>query len=723
MRMVVSIREVLAVCGVLCSLVSGVHCAEQFNMTQYRLMPRVFHFDDYDECLLDDPSVPDVYCMVKAVVQPNTSSPAWNVIAEFSSNWKQHLNHAHLDRGLCLSGCIRLLAELERQQNVTEQELGALVVPKFKIDFPYIIKNGTFRDVDTYRRNYSELFAKCINYELQQKHGLRAYTEIEYCDSNRQSYPIDNLEIAFLVVLGVLLLTVTLSSWYDHRCKQDHGLSHYQAELPSKAAMVLVSFSIIRNWYRLTSRSDDSLSRSIRYIHAVRFMIFMMINMGHNVLYAQPRTAMVIERKFSEVDSMIVANGSHVVTTFFVISALMLVLSLVNKLEQTGRKIGFLEIIMISIARYIRLTPVYAFIMFLEATWLVRYLDGPLWRKGFETSRTYCRKHWWVNLLYINNYYATDEPCMQHTWYLAADFHMFVYGLVVCAVVLRFPKYRTYILSFLLLVCTMIAAIVVYVNEYEAVTVLPPEPLRFFFWYWDMYHGTYLPTHMYLINYTAAIMGSFYMLYLQRKNFKTPKMFSFLWLLGMLAMPGSFAAGYFIYSNLFETPSVWMALVFPLGRILYTALMFLLTVGFIFRASKPILRLLNIHLFGILGRLTYCAYLCHFFITRAVSFGTRRLANLGVFEMNASSWSTLLMSYVFGWLLCLMLESPFIALQKILFESLHGKRQPNAASNRQLQPDNLPAPATFLGSLNTLQGKLPVNEVESYTNSTEQQRL
>uniref|UniRef100_A0A4Y0BQ35 Acyl_transf_3 domain-containing protein n=1 Tax=Anopheles funestus TaxID=62324 RepID=A0A4Y0BQ35_ANOFN len=717
----VSIMKVLIVfvCSVLCNIAT-VHCAEQFNMSQYRLMPRVFHFDNYDECLRDDPSVPDVYCMVKAVVQPNTSSPAWNVIANFSSNWKQHLNHAHLDRGLCLSSCLQLLARLERE-NVTEQELRSLVVPKFKIDFPYIIKNGTFRDVDRYRRNYSEVFAKCINYELQQKHGLRAYTEIEYCDSNRESYPIDNLEIAFLVVLASLLLVVTLSSWYDHRCKQDHGLEHYQKELPSKATMVLVSFSFIRNWYRLTSRSDDSLGRSTQYIHAVRFMIFSMINVGHNVLYAQPRTAMVIERKYGEVGSMIIANGTHVVTTFFVISALMLVLSLVNKLEQTGRKIGFLDIIVISIARYVRLTPVYAFIMFLEATWLVRYLDGPLWRKGFETGRTYCRKHWWVNLLYINNYYATDEPCMQHSWYLAADFHMFVYGLVVCAVVLRYPKYRTYILSFLLLVCTMIAAIVVYVNEYEAVTVLPPEPLRFFYWYWDMYHGTYLPTHMYLLNYTAAIMGSFYMLYLQRKNFKPPKMFSLLWLLGMVAMPGTFAAGYFIYSNLFETPSVWMAIVFPLGRILYTALMFLLSIGFIFRVSKPILRMLNIHFFGILGRLTYCAYLCHFFITRATSFGTRRLANLGVFEMNSSSWSTQVMAYVLGWLLCLMLESPFIALQKILFESLHGKHRSNANSNQNRQ-ENLPTPSTFLGA-NSLSEKSPTNDVESYASSTEQQRL
>uniref|UniRef100_A0A182Q9I1 Acyltransferase 3 domain-containing protein n=1 Tax=Anopheles farauti TaxID=69004 RepID=A0A182Q9I1_9DIPT len=547
MDLIMKVLTVL-VCSVLCCI-ELVHCAEQVNMTQYKLMPRVFHFDDYDACLRDDASVPDLYCMVKAVVEPNASSVVWNVIADYSSNWKQHLNHAHLDRGLCLSGCIRLLDELERN-NVTERELQSLVVPKFTINFPYILKNGTFRDVDTYRRKYSELFAKCINYELQQKHGLRAYTEIEYCDSNRESYPIDNLEIAFLVVLGVLLLVVVFSSWYDHRCKQDHGLAHYQTELTSK-----------------------------------------------------------------------------------------------------------------------------------------------------------------------------DEPCMQHTWYLAADFHMFVYGLFVCAVVLRYPKYRTYILSFLLLLWSMVAAIIVYVNEYEPVTVLPPEPLRFFFWYWDMYRETYLPTHMNLVNYTAAIMGSFYMLHLQRKNFKTPKMFSLLWLLGVLAMPGTFAVGYFVYTTLFETPAVWIALAFPLSRIFYTALMFLLSIGFIFRASKPVLRLLNIHLFGILGRLTYCAYLCHFFITRAASFGTRRLANLSVFEMNAISWSTLVMSYVLGWLLCLMLESPFIALQKILFESLHRKRRSDTASDEHLQGNLQQATASIGLGTDALTGKAPKTDVESYAITTEQQRL
>lgn len=59
-------------------------------------------------------------------------------------------------------------------------------------------------------------------------------------------------------------------------------------------------------------------------------------------------------QKYSSVASMIVVNGSHIVTTFFMISALMLVFTLVSKLEETGKKLGVLEIIIITIGRYIR---------------------------------------------------------------------------------------------------------------------------------------------------------------------------------------------------------------------------------------------------------------------------------------------------------------------------------------------------------------------------------
>lgn len=94
-----------------------------------------------------------------------------------------------------------------------------------------------------------------------------------------------------LAIAGI----VFTSSMYDFRCKTTHGLDHYRQDLPSTRQMYLVSFSIIRNWYRITSRGDDQLSHDLRYIHTIRMIVFMGVTLGHVVFYAQPRTALTIE--------------------------------------------------------------------------------------------------------------------------------------------------------------------------------------------------------------------------------------------------------------------------------------------------------------------------------------------------------------------------------------------------------------------------------------------
>lgn len=94
-----------------------------------------------------------------------------------------------------------------------------------------------------------------------------------------------------LAIAGI----VFASSMYDFRCKTTHGLDHYRQDLPSTRQMYLVSFSIIRNWYRITSRGDDQLSHDLRYIHTIRMIVFMGVTLGHVVFYAQPRTALTIE--------------------------------------------------------------------------------------------------------------------------------------------------------------------------------------------------------------------------------------------------------------------------------------------------------------------------------------------------------------------------------------------------------------------------------------------
>ncbi|ETN66544.1 hypothetical protein AND_001666 [Anopheles darlingi] len=198
--------------------------------------------------------------------------------------------------------------------------------------------------------------------------------------------------------------------------------------------------------------------------------------------------------------------------------------------------------------------------MLFEATWMIRMGDGPLWRKGVETGRTYCRENWWTNMLYINNYLKVDQPCMLHTWYLAADFHLFIYGLIVCALITRFPKIRNILIGALLLLCYIVTAVIIYVKEYDAIPVFAPEHIRYFFWYWKVYQDVYVPTHMYLLNYTFAIGCAFYYIHLSKNRTNYNWMVKICWLVSCLLIPALFAAGYIFYRYRFNTPSIWIVI-------------------------------------------------------------------------------------------------------------------------------------------------------------------
>uniref|UniRef100_A0A182JDV2 Acyltransferase 3 domain-containing protein n=1 Tax=Anopheles atroparvus TaxID=41427 RepID=A0A182JDV2_ANOAO len=635
------------------------------ELSEYWRMPRVFQYDDYDICLNDNPSVPSVYCVVKAVVRPDNASDVWRIIERASDNWKVHVNHAHLDRGFCVRDCERRLESLRASGRLNDSEL---LVPKFKTNIRYTFPSGTFRNLELYRQNYSELLEKCVNAELSDQYGLKAQTEIEYCDNNTTSYPIDWLEITFILVGLAIVGIVTVSSWYDFRCKTTHGLEHYKHDLPSSKQMFLVSFSFIRNWYRIKCRGDDQLSHDLRYIHTIRMLVFFGVTLGHTLFYAQPRTALTIEKRFYDLPTMVLINGFQIVTTFFAISGLLLVLFFMQKAEQTKKPVGVIEILIISAARYVRLTPVYAFVMLFEASWLIHLGNGPLWQKGFESGRTYCRENWWANLLYINNYYKVDQPCMLHTWYLAADFHLFVYGLVLCALIMRFPKIRNVLLGTMLLLSYAVTAIIIYIKEYDAIPIFTPEQIRYWFWYWPVYKDTYVPSHMYVVNYTCAIALTFYYIHLSKTRTSYHWFVKACWLASFLVIPAMFAAGYIFYHNRFTTPSIWMALLFPFIRLLFTAIVFFVGIGLSFRFVKLLTRWADIPFYTIIGRLTYSAYLVHLCLVKMAVFNTRSFFRYQTIDIGTIWASSVVLSYMVAWVLCLVLESPFIALQRQLFK-------------------------------------------------------
>lgn len=70
---------------------------------------------------------------------------------------------------------------------------------------------------------------------------------------------------------------------------------------------------------------------------------------------------------------------------------------------------GKLNVPLLYLHRYLRLTPILAVSMLFNVT-LMRFLgDGPIWSGVFQFMGRSCEHNWWLNFLYIQNYIHTEE--------------------------------------------------------------------------------------------------------------------------------------------------------------------------------------------------------------------------------------------------------------------------------------------------------------------------
>ena len=173
-------------------------------------------------------------------------------------------------------------------------------------------------------------------------------------------------------------------------------------------------------------------SSAITCLHGLRVISMCWIILGHLSLFAY---------FFSENPSYISNSASHIsyrgiteselaVDSFFLMSGLLVTYHTLRKMENRKGKFKF-PAFLYYIHRFLRLTPVYAFILFSYWFLTVHLADGPVWQKTIgENSHFYnsCKQYWWTNFLYINNIYPRKhlDICMPWSWYLTSDMQFYV---------------------------------------------------------------------------------------------------------------------------------------------------------------------------------------------------------------------------------------------------------------------------------------------------------
>ncbi|KRF98175.1 uncharacterized protein Dwil_GK27861 [Drosophila willistoni] len=180
---------------------------------------------------------------------------------------------------------------------------------------------------------------------------------------------------------------------------------------------------------------------------------------GKYCFAALPKLLLGLNADWSKTIFSEIFGLSYAVDSFFFITGLLLVFCSMRTFEKSK---GNINVFMLYLHRYLRLTPLVVFSIPIYMKILPLLADGPF--TGYEDYNASCKKTWYKTLLYVQNY-SINDVCLSHTWYLAADMHLYVVSVPLVIALYKWGKKAVVgilVLISLLAVCLFFAHYIMY---------------------------------------------------------------------------------------------------------------------------------------------------------------------------------------------------------------------------------------------------------------------
>lgn len=313
--------------------------------------------------------------------------------------------------------------------------------------------------------------------------------------------------------------------------------------------------------------------------------------------------------------------------------------------------------------RYIRMTPLMMVIIGFCAI-LLRYVgNGPAWLSTIMMYDSWCRKNWWINALYLQNFIDTSNMCLSHSWYSAVDMQFFIISPLFLYLLYRNRRLGFSVLFGTFLLSIGITAYISAANHFPAIpyvgTVVPQALLNDYSG--QLYIKPYCRIGPYLI---GLAMG--YFVHATQGAILIKKKYVLLgWILGITANLSVLYSTWPAYQG--EPMSNAGSTTYSsLARSIWALGLSWLTFACIAGYGGFVSTILSWKAFVPLSRLTYCAYLIHP-VVMAIFYGSREMSfDYSNYMMMYFLMGNLVISYAVSFVLSVFFESPFIALEKVL---------------------------------------------------------
>ncbi|XP_022253984.1 nose resistant to fluoxetine protein 6-like [Limulus polyphemus] len=277
--------------------------------------------------------------------------------------------------------------------------------------------------------------------------------------------------------------------------------------------------------------------------------------------------------------------------------------------------------------RYMRLTP--PMVLLIGLVYLTPLFgSGPVWHEIIDQKVTGCRKYWWINLLYLQNYIRAEPKCVEHTWYIGNDMTFHLVSLIVLIPLLK--------------------------AELEFENAVYFNPLN------------------HLASYCIGMTVGYLIYMRQAKPLNKTKIIigwvvSLTFLCGVLGGLYDHLAG---YSELSRLKTVFYAALHrPIWTVGVAWVMFVCCTG----NGGVINAFLSWKGFIPLSRMTYMTYLTHLWILWLYIGNLRERVYSGHLITICTYLGSMVMSFTFSFVCVLFVEAPFMNLEKMIISSYLGK--------------------------------------------------
>ncbi|XP_026739355.1 nose resistant to fluoxetine protein 6-like [Trichoplusia ni] len=587
--------------------------------SDYARMPPIVQLDPYDACFRDPD---DLYCTARLVLVSDEPSPLLSMIKEYSAHKSTHYNYTELYRGVCVT------------QNCKQ-----------------------FHDKTT--ENLTLTLEACLNESFYSNYELKTRVFDDYdCTKRERSMKLDDVHWYVAAVCVLILCANIVGSLYDFSFRGRKKTED------SAILRFLNCFSLRRNWKKLVgpaSEDRDPRLQKLQCIHGIRALTMGLVISGHTflILIVLPENPKFMEEMYMNNIIRIIVNGTGIMQTFLLVSSFLLVYTSLINMEK--KQLSWTMLPKYIIMRWLRLTPAYALVVALTATWFGRITTGPLYKKLIADEVTDCRSSWWQNILYINNY-ADNSECMVQSWYLGADtqlYYLAAFVFVTC----RTNRSRKIAVTLMFVLGTIFATGHTYFQQLNGVLVVSPSVVLKMFIKDPTFNHLYKRGHTNLTGCTIGMAMAYFVYHWQKKGVNKKKLQSYRFLYWTLFPVGCLIclSGSMYYDDAPPPPPYVNVLFAALHKPLFGAMVASVIIGVIFEVDDLYRSILEWPGWTVPSRLTYSTYLVHIAFIR--NYGcmqtTLRMSYLVLIRVGLL---TVVASYALGLTMFMLVESPFANL-------------------------------------------------------------